>query len=262
MNVRSIIFFTSIFTAFAVFSCKNATEPNATTPIDTVFVQGGTFQMGNDSADVDERPMHTVTVKSFCILRTEVTQKMYFEVVQWAAQHGGSSLRGDPGYYKGDKLPVESITWNDVNTWLTHQNARESTTKYRLPTEAEWEYAARGGNKSLGYTYSGSNNLDAVAWYGVNSGNKSHDVQTKQANELGLYDMTGNVWEFCSDWYGPYSATAQTDPTGPASGSQRVIRGGSWPDATINYCRTTKRLNYDPSNRAGANVGFRFVKDL
>jgi len=262
MNIRTIILFASIFGLFAVFSCKNATQPNTSDSIDTVFVQGGTFMMGNDTTDADESPKHSVTVKSFYMLKTEVTQKMYYDVVLWATQHGGSTLRGDPGYYKGDKLPVESVSWNDVNLWLTHLNAKEGTTKYRLPTEAEWEYAARGGAKSAGYIYSGSNNLDAVAWDGLNSGNKSHDVQTKQPNELGLYDMTGNVWEYCSDWYGPYPSTAQIDPTGPANGNQRVIRGGSWPDATIDYLRATKRLQDDPNDRSRANIGFRFVKDL
>ena len=128
---------------------------------------------------------------------------------------------------------------------------------FRLPTEAEWEYAARGGQKSRGYKYAGSNALSDVAWYTDNSGSKTHPVKQKQANELGLYDMSGNVWEWCQDWSGSYSSNAQTNPTGPSSGSDRVIRGGSW-NGSASYCRVADRYSNSPGNRNG-NLGFRVV---
>ena len=120
--------------------------------------------------------------------------------------------------------------------------------RFRLPTEAEWEYAARGENRSQGYKYSGSNNLNSVAWYADNSGNTTHDVGLKSPNELGIYDMSGNVWEWCSDWYGNYSSSSQTNPTGSYSGSIRVSRGGSW-YSDARYCRVSTRSNFTPDRR-------------
>ena len=128
---------------------------------------------------------------------------------------------------------------------------------FRLPTEAEWEYAARGGSKSKDYKYSGSNNIDDVAWYDGNSSYKTHEVGTKAPNELGLYDMSGNVWEWCSDWYGEYSSSTQTNPTGPTSGSYRVLRGGSW-DSYAEFCRVSYRSSYTPADRYSYN-GLRLV---
>jgi formylglycine-generating enzyme required for sulfatase activity len=129
--------------------------------------------------------------------------------------------------------------WDDCQEFIAKLNVMTGK-RFRLPTEAEWEFAARGGNNSKHYQYSGSNSLEDVAWYGDNSGSTTHDVATKQANELGIYDMSGNVWEWCQDWYGNYSSSAQTNPTGPSSGSTRVLRGGSW-DFDARVCRSSFR---------------------
>ncbi|HIW87876.1 MAG TPA: formylglycine-generating enzyme family protein [Candidatus Onthomorpha intestinigallinarum] len=187
-----------------------------------VKVKGGTFQMGatteqGSEAEKDEKPVHTVILSDYYIGQTEVTQEL------WQAVMGDN-----PAFFKGDsQRPVENVSWEDCQEFIQKLN-RLTGLKFRLPTEAEWEFAARGGVKSKGYKYSGSNDADAVAWYGENSGSKTHPVATKQSNELGLYDMSGNVREWCYDWYGPYSGSAQTNPKGPSIGSCRILRGGSW----------------------------------
>ena len=187
-----------------------------------VKVAGGTFQMGATSeqgsdAENDEYPVHSVTLSDYYIGQTEVTQEL------WEAVMGSN-----PSYFTGDnRRPVENVSWDDCQEFIKKLN-RLTGKNFRLPTEAEWEYAARGGSKSKGYKYSGSNNPDAVAWYGKNSGGKTHPVAQKQANELGLYDMSGNVDEWCQDWYGDYSSNSQTNPTGASTGCYRVLRGGSW----------------------------------
>ena len=145
-------------------------------------------------------------------------------------------MGSNPSRYTGDdNLPVEQVSWKDVQEFIQKLNALTGKT-YRLPTEAEWEYAARGGNQSQGYKYAGSNTVGDVAWHYGNSDHKTHPVGQKQPNELGLYDMSGNVWEWCQDWYGDYSSSAQTNPTGPSSGSYRVLRGGSWSNRRSNPC--------------------------
>ena len=151
--------------------------------------------------------------------------------------------------FKGNKKPVEQVSWNDCQEFIKKLNQLTGK-NFRLPTEAEWEYAARGGNKSQGYKYSGSNTIDNVAWYTSNSGSKTHDVKTKQANELGIYDMSGNVYEWCQDWYDSnyYSSSPETNPTGPTSGSSRVLRGGSW-GSSAGYCRVSYRNYYYPGSR-------------
>ena len=133
----------------------------------------------------------------------------------------------NPSFLKGDNLPVDWASWNDCQEFIVKLNELTGQ-MFRLPTEAEWEYAARGGIKSKGYKYAGSNNLDAVAWYDGNSARTTHPVGQKSPNELGLYDMSGNVWECCQDLYGSYSSRSQTNPSGASSGSYRVFRGGSW----------------------------------
>lgn len=186
-----------------------------------IFVEGRTFTMGatseqGDDASNNEKPAHQVTLSNYYIGETEVTQAL------WKAVMGSN-----PSYFKGDNLPVENVSYIDVKEFITKLNQKTGK-KFRLPTEAEWEYAARGGKKSKGYKYSGSDNIDDVAWYSENSDDKTHPVKTKRPNELGIYDMSGNVWEWCSDRYGGYSSNAQTNPQGPSSGSGRVFRGGSW----------------------------------
>ena len=186
-----------------------------------IAVEGGTFTMGATSeqgsdADSCEKPTHSVTLSSYSIGETEVTQAL------WQAVMGSN-----PSYFYGSKRPVECVSWNDCQDFIRKLNALTGE-NFRLPTEAEWEYAARGGNKSRGYKYAGSNTIDNVAWYGDKFGSYTHNVATKSPNELGLYDMSGNVWEWCQDWYDSYSSGSQTNPTGPSSGSHRVRRGGGW----------------------------------
>ena len=184
---------------------------------DMIEVEGGTYKMGDDnSTEADEKPAHNETIATFQIGKTEVTQEL------WQAVMGTN-----PSNFKGEaNLPVEKVSWTDCNTFITKLN--QATGKnFRLPTEAEWEYAARGGNKSQGYTYSGSNTLDDVAWYKDNSSSKTHPVAQKQPNELGVYDMSGNVWEWTSDKYSDNYSSARTS-------SLRVNRGGSWGSTATN----------------------------
>ena len=215
-----------------------------------VYVEGGSFDMGatmeqGSDADSDEYPVHSVTLSGYYIGKCEVTQEL------WEAVMGSN-----PSYFAGAKNPVERVSWNACQEFISRLNSLAGMT-FRLPTEAEWEYAARGGNKSLHYKYSGSGNIDDVAWHKGNSGDETHAVGTKTANELGIYDMSGNVEEWCYDWKGGYSAGAQTNPQGPSSGSYRVLRGGSWL-YSAGYCRVTNRNNYDPDN-SRHNLGLRLV---
>jgi formylglycine-generating enzyme required for sulfatase activity len=197
-----------------------------------VAVQGGTFQMGTTTSDDYGKPVHTVTVSNYFIGTYEVMQKEWRTVVVWKQGSAITPLDPNPTTLVGDSLPVSNVSWNDIQIWLGYLNEKEglasATKKYRLPTEAEWEFAARGGSNSKGYTYSGGNVGTDVAWIGGNSDYHLHTVGMKPPNELGLYDMSGNVYEWCYDYAGPYTAAVQTDPTGPASGSTRIIRGGCW----------------------------------
>ena len=209
------------------------------------FTMGCTTEQGSDCYD-DEKPSHRVTLNDFSIGKHEVTQ------AQWRAVMGSN-----PSNFKNcDQCPVEQVSWEDIQLFLTQLNAKTGK-KYRLPTEAEWEYAARGGNQSNGYKYSGSNVLSDVAWFTDNSDSKTHPVGGKRANELGLYDMSGNVWEWCQDWHGAYSSSTQTDPVGAVSGSYRVNRGGSW-YSSARFCRVSYRSVSTPTYRYG-NVGFRLA---
>jgi formylglycine-generating enzyme required for sulfatase activity len=169
-------------------------------------------------------------------------------------------IMGDnPSRSKGDNLPVENVNCEDVQEFISRLNAATGK-QYRLPTEAEWEYAAHGGNKSQGYIYSGSNDLNEVGWFFEDSNSQTHPVGTKAANELGLYDMSGNVWEWCNDWGDNYSSSQQQDPMGASSGSDRVFRGGSWLN-TAEHCRVSYRFNYAPSHRH-SYLGFRLALPL
>ena len=211
-----------------------------------IVVEGGTFNMGATSeqgsdAESDEKPVHSVTLSDYYIGETEVTQEL------WAAVMGSN-----PSWFSGNpQRPVEMVSWNDCQEFITKLN--ELTGKnFRLPTEAEWEYAARGGNGSQGYKYSGSNTISDVAWYSGNSGSETHNVKTKSPNELGIYDMSGNVFEWCEDWYGNYSSGSQTNPTGPSSGSIRVLRGGSWYYGERGW-RVSDRSGHNP------DIGYNFL---
>ena len=236
----------------ANLTMKKRPRESLSRDLEMVFVQGGTFEMGSNDGYSNEKPVHSVTLDDFSIGKTEVTQTQWREVM-------GSDPPGLDN--KGcDQCPVEGVTWDDVQNFITKLDQKTGKT-YRLPTEAEWEYAAKGGNESRGYPYSGSSNLDDVAWNNQNSGNKTHPVGQKQPNELGLYDMSGNVWEWCGDWYGPgyYQGNPVSNPKGPSSGSIRVNRGGSWYDYP-EICHTTIRNYYTPDNRRNF-LGFRLVLD-
>lgn len=209
------------------------------------FTMGATAEMDYPDAEMDypyseEKPTHKVTLSSYSIGETEVTQAL------WQAVMGNN-----PSCFKGNNLPVEQVSWDDCQTFINKLNDLTGQ-RFRLPTEAEWEFAARGGNWSNHTQYSGSSSLDEVAWYGGNSGRKTHPVKTKKPNELGIYDMTGNVWEWCQDWYqdwyGSYSSSSQYNSTGQSSGSDRVIRGGSW-DNSAGVCRSSYCSSYTPDIR-------------
>ncbi len=235
-----------------------------------IKVEGGTFSMGatseqgSDAYD-DEKPVHSVTLSDYYIGETEVTQEL------WVAVMGSN-----PSRFTGDnQRPVENVSWNDCQEFIKKLNSLTGK-EFRLPTEAEWEYAARGGKYSRGYKYSGSNNADEVAWYWQNSGDKylsgvrnsdriiknnckTHSVKTKKANKLGLYDMSGNVWEWCNDWYNEnyYRNSPQTNPTGPSEGECRVLRGGSW-DIYYRSVRVSVRCDHTPGYRA-SHIGLRLA---
>ena len=218
--------------------------------IEMVKVEAGSFNMGATpemiNPDTDEKPVHRVTLTNdYYIGKYEVTQAL------WQAVMGSN-----PSHFKGDDLPVEQVSWNDCQDFISKLNAMTGK-RFRLPSEAEWEYAARGGKKSRGYQYSGSNTLGDVAWYEGNSGSKTHAVGTKQPNELGIYDMTGNVYEWCQDWYGSYSSSPQTNPIGVVSGSRRVRRGGCW-CYSARDCRTSYRRGNTPDFRY-FDLGLRLV---
>lgn len=215
-----------------------------------IYVEGGTFMMGATSeqgneAESDESPAHRVTVSGFYIGKYEVTQR------EWEAVTGRK-----PSHFKGPNHPVEQVSWDDCQDFIAKLN-RITGKHFRFPTEAEWEFAARGGNQSNGTKYSGEYYLDEVAWFDDNSGHQTHDVGTKRPNELGLYDMSGNVWEWCSDWYDSYGSDSQNNPTGSSSGAYRVLRGGCWDDYAI-YCRISVR-GYDAPDSSNDGRGLRLA---
>jgi formylglycine-generating enzyme required for sulfatase activity len=258
-------------TATAVSSVAAVTVVVIPPDVDMVFVPGGSFEMGkelNPASGYGDQTPHTVTLSGFYMGRTEVTQELYQAV-----------MGTNPSNYRGDNLPVETVSWYDAVEFCNALSEREdltpaytvngtdvtwnrNATGYRLPTEAQWEYAAKGGDPLapgwVGYTYAGSNDPDEVAWHSGNSGSRTHEVGTKAANGLGLYDMIGNVWEWCWDWYDSYSSEPQTNPGGASSGSDRVLRGGYWYDSA-EFVRSAFRSISDPDYRSNS-VGFRLVR--
>ena len=268
--MRKIILISILFISFISVQAQNRTFTVNGVSFTMVYVQGGTFTMGATSeqgsdAASDEKPTHRVTLSSYMIGQTEVTQAL------WQAVMGNN-----PSYFKGDsRRPVECVSWDDCQTFLRKLNNLTGQ-RFRLPTEAEWEYAARGGNKSRGYKYSGSNTIGDVAWYSAEveeafpaeEGVEAfpveaevevfvHPVATKSPNELGIYDMSGNVWEWCQDWYGGYSSSSRANPQGSSSGYSRVIRGGGSYDNAWS-CRVSFRFDYTPDYSSGY-LGLRFA---
>jgi len=233
-----------------------------------VFVKGGTFKMGNLNGDSDEKPVHKVILSNFYIGKYEVTVAEYMHYCkatgkkmpnlpkpEWYKQHSNSKK-----WVWKSNYPIAHITWKEANAyckWLTEVTGDY----YSLPTEAQWEYAARGGQKSKKYKYSGSNNINRVAWYDETTYERgTRPVGTLKPNELGIYDMSGNVWEWCYDKYGRYSSATQKNPTGAKSGLFRVIRGGSWyyvGDMTRNTSRDGPYPHF-----TNYNYGFRVVKKI
>jgi len=227
--------------------------------IECVYIKAGTFQMGSaESGPDDEKPVHQVKIsRDYWMGACEINQ------AQWRAMMGT-----DPSKNKGDKLPVEMVSWDQVNDFCLKLTQRERKASrlpdgyvYRLPTEAEWEYAARGGNKSKDFTYPGSNDPEEVAWHHPGSMDQTHSVGTKRPNELGLYDMAGNVWEWCLDWYATdyYSKSPQEDPLNKDKGDKtyRLCRGGSW-GLYPTHCRSANRGGGTPTGKF-YSYGFRVV---
>jgi formylglycine-generating enzyme len=281
-----------LFLCFCALDCKEiATEPERTSLVsgDVMAVTGGTFTMGsNDNQDVRAAPQHSVTLSDFSISVMEVRWGMWDTVYQWAITNGYTDLSPGQKGYQGDAThPVTNVSWWDVVKWCNARSQKEGLTPlyytsssftdttlyktgekdllitmvnwsangYRLPTEAEWEYAARGGKRSKGYIFSGSNTIDTVAWYLSNSGMNTHRGGMKIPNELGLYDMSGNVMEWCWDSYKPYDTSAQTNPHGAGGGGGQVLRGGAFYIADFN-CRVAYRtyISHGPVLRFGFRV--------
>lgn len=276
MTKRNLPFFRQLFlicTALALFHLlsaqdipaekkkkKKKEEKNLNLPVvskdlldsisaNMVWVTGGRFVMGNDGGEADERPAYEVVVDGFAISRYMVTQR------QWEAIMGSN-----PSEFKGcDQCPVDRVSWNDVQRFIKILNELTGK-KYNLPTEAEWEYAAKGGKESKAYRYSGGNDIDEVAWYAGNSSTRPHPVGEKKPNELGIYDMSGGMWEWCQDWYNKnyYELNESNNPVGPETGSGRVRRGGSWFTQAVN-CKTSTRNNVKQDYMDDSG-GFRLVQ--
>lgn len=239
------------------FSLSAVLSAHAQTYPEMISVTGGTFEMGDSEGigEANEQPVHAVTLKGFSIAKTETT------VLQWRTfcNATGREMPEKPSWGWNDTHPIVNVSWNDAVEycdWLSDKTGN----MYSLPTEAQWEYAARGGSLSKGFKFSGGQSMDAVGWFKPNSKEQTSPVAEKRPNELGLYDMSGNVWEWCRDWFGDYTATAQTNPKGPTSGQDRVLRGGSGYDAATD-CRASFRYSFDPSFRL-SNRGFRVVSSL
>ncbi len=227
--------------------------PHLPAPFRMLHLPGGTFRMGSppgiDNSD-NERPDHDVTLSDFWLGELPVTQDLW-QVV----------MGSNPANFKGSRRPVETVSWNEAQAFIQKLNRLTNKT-YRLPTEAEWEYAARGGNTGAGFQYAGSDLLPQVGWYHGNSDGQTHEAGLLLPNELGLYDMSGNVWEWCQDlWHENYEGAPEDGSAWEKGGDRpgRVLRGGSW-GSNDNNCRTANRLSIEPDDRYG-NVGFRLAQD-
>ena len=281
-----------LFVAPLLLLAQNRDQQSKNKPIgiEFVLVRTGTFQMGSTSR-ANEAPVHSVTLSQFFIDKMEITFEKWTEVRNWGLTHGYTDLvEGRNGYNGTTNDPVTEVTWYDVVKWCNARSEKEGLTPvyytdttlskayltgeidltsdavkwtakgYRLPTEAEWEFAARGGTSSKGYTYSGGNMLNDVAWYELNSDTTTHAVGTKTANELGIFDMSGNVAEWCWDWYGDYTASSRTNPKGPASGTYRMNRGGTF-GGDDGSCRVAFRDNLCGPQNGSGGIGFRCVRN-
>jgi len=248
--VLSVIFFV-FFVSFAVAGGKEFKDP--ATGMEFVFVKGGCYDMGDTFGDgeSDEKPVHNVCISDFYMGKYEVTQ------VQWK-----SIMGSNPSSFSscGDTCPVETVSWNDIQGFIQKLNSKTGKT-YRLPTEAEWEYATRSGGKKEKYAGTSSDSdLDSYAWYNSNSNDETHPVGQKKPNGLGIYDMSGNVYEWCQDWFNPsyYRQKTRDNPQGPSSESKRVFRGGSWVNEPM-FLRASDRNDEDPSI-SHHRIGFRLLR--
>jgi len=227
-------------------SCQKKVENKIKEPV-MVLVKGETFTMGcfDGLGNDDEFPTHEVTLSDYFIAQNLVTQELWKSI-----------MKSNPSVNIGENLPVENITFNQIMTFIEKLN-NVSGKQYRLPTEAEWEYAARSGNESEEYQFSGSNNIDEVAWYEDNSNDQTHPIGTKKPNELEIYDMSGNLWEYCNDYYGNYPDSPQTNPSGPLTGISRIVRGGSF-NLSSYYSRISIRGSATPDSKSKFR-GFRLA---
>ena len=259
MNYLSFLFvsfatyFSSFIYAQSVLESNNKDASIHAIESSMILIDAGIFKMGctaDQGAECthDEYPVHQVHISSFRLLKTELTQGM------WKAVMGINPS----GNQRSDQFPVENVSYNDIDIFIERLN-KISGHHYRLPTEAEWEFAARGGIKSRATLYSGSDDANNVSWNIGNSSNSSHIVGYKNANELGLFDMSGNVWEWCSDWYGDFHSAEESDPRGSVDGTDKIIRGGSYAGA-IWFCRNAIRMHYAPSYKSHF-IGFRLAED-
>ncbi len=242
-------------------SGQNYTENAFGINMKMVYVQGGSYNMGctgeqGGDCDDDEKTVRYVTVSDFYIGQFEITQAQWQAVMGTSVYKQQSKAGGSSTYGTGNDYPMYYVSWEEAKEFCRRLSQQTGKT-YRLPTEAEWEYAARGGKKTQNTKYAGGYSLDYVGWYTSNSSGKTHAVGTKNANELGIYDMSGNVWEWCEDWYGDYRSYDTDNPTGASSGSNRVLRGGGW-DFNAMGCRVSYRSGDSPGNRYG-DGGFRVV---
>lgn len=271
--------FLSIDTPISYLWKKNKDNPDSGKIPELVLIEGGEFIMGDDDAGITEKPEHIVNINSFYLGKTEVTVKQFAEFIKstnyrtdadkegWSYIYTGTNwekaqgvnwnydVNGKRRFADEINHPVIHVSWNDADAYCKWAGGR-------LPTEAEWEYAARGGGSSVSFTkYSGSDNIDTVAWFAFNSKNRTHNVAKKNANKFGVFDMTGNVWEWCSDWYNKdyYKNSPDLNPRGPAEGKYKVLRGGAWMSVP-QYCRLAYRYINLPGNRNSIN-GFRLAKD-